>query len=355
MASVELVGLAKHFGAQAAVQELDLNIADGEFFSLLGPSGCGKTTTLRMVAGLEEPTAGLVRLGGQDVTRQPPHRRDIGMVFQNYALFPHLDVGGNVAYGLQARRVPKAERGPRIAEALAQVALAGFERRRIDALSGGQQQRVAVARATVLRPALLLLDEPLSNLDARLRVETRAMLRRVQRELGATAIYVTHDQDEALTLSDRLAVLKDGVLQQVGSPADVYRRPVNAFVASFLGRANLIDVEVLSARDTARAVRLADGSTIQLPDAGAAAPRAGRARLCVRPEAIEFNGDGLPGTVTACSFVGPWYEYEVAASDRTWLAVQPNRSTAGVAPGDAVRLSFAPAAACLVPWEGDEA
>lgn len=354
MASVELVGLAKRFGAQAAVQELDLSIADGEFFSLLGPSGCGKTTTLRMVAGLEEPSAGQVRIGGADVTRVPPHRRDIGMVFQNYALFPHLDVAGNVGYGLAARQVPRAERGPRVAEALAQVALAGYQSRRIDALSGGQQQRVAVARATVLRPALLLLDEPLSNLDARLRVETRAMLRRVQRELGATAIYVTHDQDEALTLSDRLAVLKDGVLQQVGPPAEVYRRPANAFVASFLGRANLLAVEVCEADGDRRVVRLPGGGALPLADAGVTAPRDGLAQLCVRPEAIEFGSRGPAGTVTSSSFVGPWFEYEVAVDGQTWAVVQPNRATPPVAPGTAVRLTFAPEAGCLLPWSGDE-
>ena len=226
--------------AVVAVAGLDLAIADGEFFSMLGPSGSGKTTTLRMIAGFETPSEGRILLHGEDVTTRPPFERDVNTVFQDYALFPHLSVGDNVAYGLMIRKVPKAERERRVGEALAMVRLGGYEHRKPGQLSGGQRQRVALARALVNRPAVLLLDEPLGALDLKLREEMQLELKAIQQEVGITFVYVTHDQEEALTMSDRLAVFSQGRIEQVGSPAEVYERPATAFVAGFVGTSNLL-------------------------------------------------------------------------------------------------------------------
>ncbi|MFH9347988.1 ABC transporter ATP-binding protein [Kitasatospora sp. NPDC017646] len=243
--AVRLEGLAKTFdGHVRAVDGVDLEIGEGEFFAMLGPSGSGKTTVLRMIAGFERPTAGRILLGGADVTGLPPFDRDVNTVFQDYALFPHMTVERNVGYGLMVRRVPKAERAQRVRAALAMVRLDGFERRRPAQLSGGQRQRVALARALVNRPKVLLLDEPLGALDLKLRHEMQAELKRIQREVGITFVFVTHDQDEALTMSDRVAVFNAGRIEQVGSPAEVYEHPATAFVAGFVGTSNLLDGEV---------------------------------------------------------------------------------------------------------------
>jgi putative spermidine/putrescine transport system ATP-binding protein len=239
-AAVRLEGLAKRFGDVVAVAGVDLEVADGEFFSMLGPSGSGKTTTLRMIAGFELPSAGRILLGGEDVTRRAPFERDVNTVFQDYALFPHMSVGQNVAYGLLVRGVPKPDRARRVAEAMRMVRLEGFEGRRPGQLSGGQRQRVALARALVNRPRLLLLDEPLGALDLKLREEMQIELKQIQTEVGITFIYVTHDQEEALTMSDRIAVFNQGRIEQVGAPADVYERPATRFVAGFVGTSNLI-------------------------------------------------------------------------------------------------------------------
>jgi putative spermidine/putrescine transport system ATP-binding protein len=238
--AVQLEGLVKRYGDVDAVGGIDLAVADGEFFSMLGPSGSGKTTTLRMIAGFEQPTAGRVLLHGHDVTGVPPFDRDVNTVFQDYALFPHMTVGQNVAYGLAVRSVPKSEQRSRVAEALRQVRLEGYEARRPAQLSGGQRQRVALARALILRPRVLLLDEPLGALDLKLRQEMQIELKAIQGEVGITFIYVTHDQDEALTMSDRLAVFNEGHIQQIGTPAEVYEHPATRFVASFVGTSNLI-------------------------------------------------------------------------------------------------------------------
>ena len=241
MSALQLQGLCVAYGRAAAVHDLDLAVGSGELVSLLGPSGCGKTTTMRAIAGLLPARAGRIVLGGDDITQRPAHQRELGLVFQSYALFPHLSAAENVAFGLRLRKVPAAERQRRVAAALASVGLAGFEDRLPARLSGGQQQRVALARATVLRPRLLLLDEPLSNLDATLRVQMRAELRRIQRELGITMLYVTHDQDEALSLSDRIVVLRDGRVEQDGTPEQVFHHPATAFVAGFMGYDNRFD------------------------------------------------------------------------------------------------------------------
>src|SRR5436305_2829642 len=252
--AVSLRGVRKTYGEVDAVAGVDLDVADGEFFTLLGPSGSGKTTTLRMIAGFEMPTEGVVLLHGNDVSRLPPYARDVNTVFQDYALFPHMSVGENVAYGLMVKRVKKAERRERAAEALRMVRLEGFEKRKPSQLSGGQRQRVALARALVNRPRVLLLDEPLGALDLKLREEMQIELKAIQQEVGITFIYVTHDQEEALTMSDRLAVFNQGKIQQVGSPAEVYESPRTAFVAGFVGTSNLLS------GDLARTVGEANGT-----------------------------------------------------------------------------------------------
>ena len=239
-AAVRLEGVVKRYGDVEAVAGVDLDIADGEFFSMLGPSGSGKTTTLRMIAGFEQPSEGRVLLHGRDVTGVPPFDRDVNTVFQDYALFPHMTVGDNVAYGLVVRRIPAPERARRVAEALRQVRLEGYEKRKPGQLSGGQRQRVALARALVNRPRVLLLDEPLGALDLKLRQEMQIELKGIQHEVGITFIYVTHDQEEALTMSDRMAVFSGGRVEQVGTPADVYEHPKTTFVAGFVGTSNLL-------------------------------------------------------------------------------------------------------------------
>src|SRR5262245_11749049 len=240
MARLELSHLSKHFGGTVAVRDVTLDVGDGEFIVLLGPSGCGKTTTLRMIAGFVAPTSGRVRLGGREVTTLPPWQRNAGMVFQSYALFPHLTVAENVAFGLEMRSLASAEIAPRVNEALRMVRLAGYEQRLPRELSGGQQQRVALARALVIRPDVLLLDEPLSNLDAKLRETVRVEIRELQRQLGITTVMVTHDQEEGLIMADRLVVMSDGEVRQVGSQRDLYERPADRFVAGFVGRSNLL-------------------------------------------------------------------------------------------------------------------
>jgi putative spermidine/putrescine transport system ATP-binding protein len=245
--AVRLIGLQKHYGDVVAVAGLDLEIAEGEFFSMLGPSGSGKTTTLRMIAGFELPTAGRVELHGQDVTNLAPFERNVNTVFQDYALFPHMTVGENVAYGLMIRKVARPERDRRVGDALAMVRLAGYEKRRPSQLSGGQRQRVALARALVNRPRVLLLDEPLGALDLKLREEMQIELKAIQQEVGITFIYVTHDQEEALTMSNRLAVFNKGRIEQIGAPAEVYERPATRFVAGFVGTSNLLSGAVAQA------------------------------------------------------------------------------------------------------------
>src|SRR4051812_16458264 len=240
MARLDIEKLVKRYGDFYAVKDVSLQVADGEFVVLLGPSGCGKTTTLRMVAGFIEPTAGQVRLGGGGVTLLPPWKRNTGMVFQSYALFPHLTVAQNVAFGLEMRKLPKDDIGKRVEEALALVRLSGFGARLPRQLSGGQQQRVALARALAIRPDVLLLDEPLSNLDAKLRQEVRVEIRELQRQLGLTTVMVTHDQEEALTMADRLVVMNEGIVHQVGSQRDLYERPADRFVAGFVGRTTFL-------------------------------------------------------------------------------------------------------------------
>lgn len=280
--------LVKVFGATRAVDGISLTIEPGELFFLLGPSGCGKTTLLRCIAGFHEPDSGRIRIGDRDVTHLPPHVRDTGMVFQSYALWPHLTVAQNVAFGLEMRKLPKVEVNRRVQEALERVHMGAEAQRKPNQLSGGQQQRVALARALVIHPQCLLLDEPLSNLDAKLRLEMRTDIRRICKEAGLTALYVTHDQKEALSIADRLAVLRNGVIEQCGAPQAVYRRPDSVFVAGFIGETNFIEGEVTAAGGAHVRVRTALGEWVAV--AGERAFAVGQAvTLSVRPEAIRLG------------------------------------------------------------------
>ncbi len=306
MGTLALEGLSKRYGPSVAVERVDLDVAQGELVALLGPSGCGKTTTLRLVAGFVEPSAGRVRIGGRDVTREPPYTRDTGMVFQSYALFPHLSVAQNVGFGLEMRRVGRAERERRVVEALRLVRLDPFGDRMPKQLSGGQQQRVALARALVVNPAIFLLDEPLSNLDAKLRAEVRLEIRQLQQRLGLTTLMVTHDQDEALAMADRLVVMEHGRVQQVGSAEDLYERPANAFVAGFVGRCNILSGRV----EAPGAFRTRGGALLPC---GAGDP-SGELVLAIRPERILVSPgrhDGVAARLAAVTYLGALSEYHL--------------------------------------------
>jgi spermidine/putrescine transport system ATP-binding protein len=291
--SISIIGLRKEFEGTTAVDGIDLEIKPGEFFTLLGPSGCGKTTTLRMLAGFEQPTDGQILIDGVDVAQTPAHKRPVNTVFQSYALFPHLDVEKNVAYGLRWRKdVDKRERRAKVAKALELVRLTELAKRRPHQMSGGQQQRVALARALVLEPSVLLLDEPLGALDAKLRHSLRAELTSLQREVGITFVFVTHDQEEALEMSNRLVVMDAGRIMQLGSPEEVYQEPLTEFVADFLGVANLIDIECLSDSGYVRKVRYGEFSLEAQAPAG---HDVGPARAVIRPECVELAEAGLTG------------------------------------------------------------
>ena len=324
---VEILGVTKRFGEVTAVDDMDLRIARGEFYSLLGPSGCGKTTTLRMIAGFEQPTEGEILLAGQPIAGVPPYRRNVNTVFQHYALFPHMDVAQNVGYGLRQRKVPREEEKRRASEALALVRLGGYERRRTWEMSGGQQQRVALARALVNRPTVLLLDEPLGALDLKLRKEMQLELKALQREVGITFVYVTHDQEEALTMSDVIVVMKDGLIQQQGGPTELYERPVNRFVADFIGTSNFMDATVAgfdpAAADRHRA-DTAHGLTMRgtVTDATATPAEGDAVTVVTRPERLEVypaeGGDRPPdrvrpgrGRIHQGTYLGDQTEYRV--------------------------------------------
>jgi spermidine/putrescine transport system ATP-binding protein len=289
---IELVSLTKRF-AETAVDDIDLQIASGEFFSLLGPSGCGKTTTLRLIAGFEQPTSGQILLDGIDVSGIPPHRRNVNTVFQSYALFPFLTVFDNVAFGLRNRKLPAAELSSRVDAALALVKLEAFGKRRPGQLSGGQQQRVALARALVLQPSVLLLDEPLGALDAKLRRSLKVELKALQEEVGITFLYVTHDQEEALTMSDRLAVMRDGKIVQTGTPSAVYEGPADTYVADFLGVSNLMAVDIVERGPGSRCQARLGETVLTVEHGGQDAPD--RSHAVIRPERVKIEEFGSPG------------------------------------------------------------
>ena len=318
MSAVELRGVTKRFGHHVAVDDVSLEVREGEFLSLLGPSGCGKTTTLRLVAGFERPDAGSIRIGGADVASLPPYRRPVNTVFQSYALFPHLSVLDNVAYGLKQQGVPRRDRASRAAEMLDVVHLSGVERRKPRQLSGGQQQRVALARALVLNPKVLLLDEPLGALDLKVRRQLQIELKRIQEEVGITFVYVTHDQEEALAMSDRVAVMNDGRIEQLAAPQEIYDRPATEFVAAFIGDTNFIDEN-------------------------------GR-RIAVRPERLRLarDGAGLEGRVVARMVIGPAVQCVVRLDDGQEVLVREQRSGGGAeALGEGERV--------VVTWSEEEA
>ena len=348
MTRLVLEGLRKTYGPTVAVDRVDLEVAQGELVALLGPSGCGKTTTLRMVAGFIPPTAGRVLIGGTDVSRAPPYARDTGMVFQGYALFPHMTVAENVGFGLEMRRVPKPERDTRIAEALRLVRLDGYADRRIAQMSGGQQQRVALARALVVNPGVFLLDEPLSNLDARLRAEVRVEIRALQQRLGLTTLFVTHDQEEALTMADRLVVMNHGRVCQIGPPEEVYERPADLFVAGFLGRCNVFHGQV-EAPGTLRA-----GTTALRCDGGTPGQQAA---MVVRPErvAIDIAHGRLPGRVAMVTYLGGLTDWHVDTAAGPVLVTRPTPIAGDplrtLAPGDVVHLDWAGTAGRLLSPE----
>jgi spermidine/putrescine transport system ATP-binding protein len=351
---VRLVDVVKTFGDAVAVDNISLEVRYGEFFSLLGPSGCGKTTTLRMIGGFEQPTSGLIELQGKDVTWLPPYQRNVNTVFQSYALFPHLTIYENVAFGLRRKNVKDSEIKSRVTEMLGLVELPGFERRKPTQISGGQAQRVALARALINRPGVLLLDEPLGALDLKLRKQMQVELKRIQQEVGITFIYVTHDQEEAMTMSDRIAVMNKGKYEQLGDPESLYERPTTRFVAGFLGISNLLPAS-LDGGDNAYAVaRLADDARVRVPNS--AVDGRSSIEVGVRPEKIRLHKEGadLPagsneinGTVVDASYLGVSTSYVIEARSGARLTVYEQNVERTVhgslhRPGDTVRLSWSP-------------
>ena len=351
---VRLVDVVKRFGEHNAVDHIDLEVHDNEFFSLLGPSGCGKTTTLRMIGGFEQPTSGLIELQGQDVTWLPPYQRNVNTVFQNYALFPHLTIYENVAFGLRRKGVKDADVKARVGEMLRIVELPGFEKRKPTQISGGQAQRVALARALVNKPAVLLLDEPLGALDLKLRKQMQVELKRIQQEVGITFIYVTHDQEEAMTMSDRIAVMNRGRYEQLGDPESLYERPKTRFVAGFLGISNLLPATLDGIADDYAVARLGDETRVRVPKALAAGTSG--VEIGVRPEKIRLHkSDGtipaganqLEGTVVDASYLGVSTSYIVEARSGARLTVYEQNVERTVhgslhRAGEAVRLSWSP-------------
>ena len=356
---VEIIGVTKRFGAVTAVDAMDLSIARGTFYSLLGPSGCGKTTTLRMIAGFEQPTEGEILLAGQPIAGVPPYQRNVNTVFQHYALFPHMDVAQNVGYGLRQRKIEKADEERRVTEALALVRLQGYGKRRTWEMSGGQQQRVALARALVNRPTVLLLDEPLGALDLKLRKEMQLELKALQREVGITFVYVTHDQEEALTMSDVIVVMRDGRIQQQGDPTELYERPVNRFVAAFIGTSNFLPGSVQSIdSSTGRvAVRTDLGLALRgtVTDSAAAVRVGDAVTVAIRPERIQVTADGagapdagwssIPGRIHQGTYLGDQTEFRVQTELAGELVVRRQNATGaqasqGMGPGDPVTVQW---------------
>jgi spermidine/putrescine transport system ATP-binding protein len=345
-ADVRLEGVVKRFDGAVAVDGISVEIPRGSFFALLGPSGCGKTTTLRMIGGFEEPTEGRIYLGDQDVVGLPPYKRDVNTVFQSYALFPHMSIEDNVGFGLARKGIAKADLKGRVAEILELVGLAGFVKRKPRQLSGGQQQRVALARALVNHPRVLLLDEPLGALDLKLRKQMQLELKRIQQEIGITFVHVTHDQEEAMTMADTIAVMNSGRIEQLGPPAELYERPATSFVAGFLGESNLLSGTI----EGPGSIRLEDGTVVRAHVNG----RSGRIAAGVRPEKITIGAGGganeLPGTVAETAYIGVATQVVVRTAAGTVQVFSQNLDAGGrvPAPGTNVVLSWAPESTFVV-------
>jgi spermidine/putrescine transport system ATP-binding protein len=360
---IRLAHLTKRFGEVRAVDDISLTIGSGEFFSLLGPSGCGKTTTLRMIGGFDLPTSGAIELRGVDVTREPPDKRPVNMVFQSYALFPHLDVAGNIAFGLKRRGMDGAEIRRRTGEILEKVHLPGYEKRRTNELSGGQQQRIALARALVNEPNVLLLDEPLGALDLKLRKRLQVELKRIQMDVGITFVYVTHDQEEALTMSDRIAVMHRGRIEQVGAPEDLYDRPATSFVADFIGTTNLLGGTVQAVGPDGAVVRLDSGDMCRVAAPGRQVGQP--VQLSIRPESIAIEsapsaGAGAGGTgesgddavitatVEQVAYLGAAVQYQIRTEGGLALSVLAGKAGPRFESGDSVRLAWLPTEALVI-------
>jgi spermidine/putrescine transport system ATP-binding protein len=363
---VRLIQVTKAFGDVLAVDHIDLEVEDGDFFSLLGPSGCGKTTTLRMIGGFEQPTSGVIELHDQDVTWLPPYQRNVNTVFQNYALFPHLTIFENVAFGLRRKKVKDSEIKSRVTEMLQLVELPGYERRKPNQISGGQAQRVALARALINRPSVLLLDEPLGALDLKLRKQMQVELKRIQQEVGITFIYVTHDQEEAMTMSDRIAVMNGGRYEQLGDPQSLYERPATRFVAGFLGVSNLLPGTMAGVEGSFGVVRLDDETTIRIP---ADLAGTGRLEVGVRPEKIQLGPETadstgsalnrLRGIIADASYLGVSTQYQVRTRGGQTISVyeqNTKRTESGSLhrQGDEVYLTWAPDHTFVVAGNGEQ-
>jgi spermidine/putrescine transport system ATP-binding protein len=362
---ISLDGVSKRFGAVEAVRAISLDIREGEFFSLLGPSGCGKTTTLRMIGGFEQPDEGRILLRGSDVTYAPPNHRNVNMVFQHYALFPHMSVGDNIAFGMRLKKVGKGEQRDRVGEMLSIVRLEGLERRKPAQLSGGQQQRVALARALVNRPAALLLDEPLGALDVKLRKQMQLELKRIQSELGTTFVYVTHDQEEALAMSDRIGVMNNGIVEQIGSPREIYEHPKTAFCADFIGSLNALDFRVDEVAEGRLVSRVSSTERLVVPAANG--HREGESlKLAVRPERIRVDlaerpapddGSRLEGVVAEVVFLGSLTQFHVDTKVGRVVSYRMNEGggSAGIDSGRNVVLTWPAHDSSLLAGSGEEA
>jgi spermidine/putrescine transport system ATP-binding protein len=352
---VELIEVTKRFGSTTAVDSVSLSVERGEFLTLLGPSGCGKTTLLRIIAGFEAPDEGCVLLGGRDVSQLPPYRRDVATVFQHYALFPHLDVFGNVAFGLERRSLPRDQIRHQVEQVLEMVRLSGLERRKVSELSGGQQQRVALARAIILRPRVLLLDEPLAALDLKLRKQMQVEIKNLQRQLGISFIYVTHDQQEALTMSDRVAVMNAGRIEQIGNALDIYERPRTAFVADFIGLSNILEGTIESLHEQKLVVRFGN-ARIEAQAATQANHLGQRVRIMVRPEKISLLPDSsasqLRGCIESAIYLGDSTQLCIRLENNQQLTVieqnRDPRSSAQCRIGQVVAIRWEPESAVVL-------
>ena len=355
---IELKNLTKNFDDQQVLRGINLDIYENEFLTLLGPSGCGKTTTLRIIAGFEEPSGGEVLFNGIEISKLPPYKREVNTVFQKYALFPHLNVAENIGFGLNLKKVDKDVIAQKVTKMLKMVGLEGFEKRDVTLLSGGQQQRVAIARALVNEPKILLLDEPLGALDAKIRKQMQIELKKIQQEVGITFIYVTHDQEEALNMSDRIAVMKDGRFEQLGTPAEVYDSPRTSYVARFVGTANVLTGTVEAVEDDVLKVACAGGCAGALRRGYSFAPGA-PITLAVRSEHVEFTKDpaacGIAAVIREKTFAGGMLRIALELSDGTTLIASRHGIDMDVQTGDAVRVTWAPASAVPVDVEAEEA